>query len=55
MDNLNNELGKPATSLFRHNLLSVLETAIRASNAQFHDVEFLSRLDIKMLDPSAGD
>ena len=55
MDHLNQELGKPATSLYRHNLVSVLETAIRASNAQFHDPEFLGRLDVKLLDPSAGD
>lgn len=55
MDNLNNELGKPASSLYRHNLLSVLETAIRASNAQFHDPELLSRLDIRLLEASQGD
>lgn len=55
MDLLNTELGKPATSIYRHNLLSVLETAIRSSNAQFHDSEFLGRLDVRLLDPSAGD
>jgi len=55
MDTLNQELQKPATSLYRHNMLSLLETAIRASNAQFVDDEFLQRVDIKLLDASPGD
>jgi gamma-tubulin complex component 3 len=55
MDLLFPELGKSAIHIFKHNLLSILETAIRASNAQYHDQECLKRLNIKLMDPSAGD
>ncbi len=59
MDILNSELNKPASSLYRHNLLGkwkffllkyiskilnyyitgLLESAIRSSNAQYHQLE----------------
>jgi gamma-tubulin complex component 3 len=55
MDLLFPELKKPATQIFKHNLLSILETAIRASNAQYHDPECLKRLNIKLMDASSGD
>lgn len=32
-----------------------LETAVRSSNAQFHDPEFLGRLDIRLLEHSPGE
>ena len=32
-----------------------LETAIRSSNAQYHDIEFLSRIDIKLMEHSPGE
>jgi len=32
-----------------------LETAIRSSNAQFHDQEFISRLDVRLLPPQDKD
>ena len=32
-----------------------LDTAIRSSNAQFHDQEFISRLDVKLLQPQDKD
>ncbi len=51
---LEEELGKPATSLYPHNLAGVLETAIRATNAQFEDPEILERLDVRLLDISPG-
>lgn len=55
MDLLFAELKKPATQIYKHNLLNILETAIRASNAQFHDLECINRLNIKLLDASTGD
>ena len=41
--------------IFKHNLLGLLETAIRSSNAQYHNSEILNRLDIKLLEASPGD
>ena len=55
MEILTNELSKPATSLYQHNLNSLLETAIRASNAEKINPEFLQRLEIKLLGASPGD
>lgn len=39
MDLLVPELGKPATKIYRHKLVSALEMAIRASNAQYEPAE----------------
>jgi gamma-tubulin complex component 3 len=52
---LEEELGRPATQLYPHNLAGVLETAIRATNAQFEDPEVLERLDVRLLDIQEGD
>ncbi|KAI9495284.1 Spc98 family-domain-containing protein [Zychaea mexicana] len=55
MDTLGPGLNRPANTLFRHNLTGVLETAIRASNAQYDDPEILNRLDVRLLEVSAND
>ena len=55
MDILGNELDKPATELFKHSLTSSLETAIRATNAQYDDQDVLERLDVRLLEWSPGD
>eukprot|EP00943_MAST-04B_sp_MAST-4B-sp1_P002977 g2977.t1 len=55
MDALVPELSKPASRLFRHNLLGLLDGAVRASNAQYDDEETLERLDVKLLPAKAGD
>ncbi|XP_072034595.1 LOW QUALITY PROTEIN: gamma-tubulin complex component 3 homolog [Amphiura filiformis] len=55
LDLLESELAKPANSLYLHNLTGVLETAIRATNAQFDDVDILHRLDVRLLQISPGD
>ncbi len=52
---LEEELGRPASQLYPHNLAGVLETAIRATNAQFEDPEILERLDVRLLDIQPGD
>lgn len=49
------ELSKPATSLYTHNLAGILETAIRATNTQYEDPDILERLDVRLLDIQPGD
>lgn len=55
MDSLAVELSNPAVHIHRHSLQAQLETAVRMSNAQYHDPEFQQRLDIKLLESSPGD
>lgn len=55
MELLDEELSAPATNLYPHNLAGILETAIRATNAQFEDQEILDRLDVRLLDVQPGD
>ncbi|RUP51935.1 gamma-tubulin complex component protein, partial [Jimgerdemannia flammicorona] len=52
---LRDGLDKAANTLYRHNLTGTLETAIRASNAQYDDPEILRRLDVRLLEVSPGD
>jgi gamma-tubulin complex component 3 len=42
------DLNKPSHSIVRHNLLGILESAIRSSNAQYDDADVTSRLDIRL-------
>ena len=49
------ELNESARNIMRHNLISIVEGAIRVSNAQFDDLEFVGRLDVKLLEASQGD
>jgi len=44
------DLAKPAQTLFLHNLTGILETAIRATNAQYDDADILKRLDVRLLE-----
>ncbi|KAM8975915.1 gamma-tubulin complex component 3 [Pelodytes ibericus] len=55
MDLLKPELIRPATTLYQHNLTGILETAVRATNAQFDNPEILKRLDVRLLEVSPGD
>ena len=43
MDVLHEDLARPASSLFLHNLTSTLETAVRATNAQYDMPDMLAR------------
>jgi gamma-tubulin complex component 3 len=52
---LEDELDQPASSLYPHNLSGILETAIRATNAQFEDPDILERLDVFLLEAQPGD
>lgn len=55
MESLFDELKKPASHIYKHNLQANLETAIRASNAKYNDAECLKKLNIKLMDASTGD
>lgn len=55
MYNFRDELSKPASKLFTHNLTSILESAIRATNAQFEDEDILGRVDTRTLQGSDKD
>ncbi|XP_071493935.1 gamma-tubulin complex component 3 homolog [Diadema antillarum] len=55
MDLLEADLAKPANMLYLHNLTGVLETAVRATNAQYEDSDILNRLDVRLLEISPGD
>lgn len=48
------ELVRPATTLYQHNLTGILETAVRATNAQFDNAEILKRLDVRLLEVTGG-
>ncbi|KFM62939.1 Gamma-tubulin complex component 3, partial [Stegodyphus mimosarum] len=52
MDLLDADLAKPVKNVYIHNITGVLESAIRATNAQFHNPEVLQRLDVRLLDIS---
>ncbi|CAL4086382.1 unnamed protein product, partial [Meganyctiphanes norvegica] len=55
MEILEPELAKPAANLYPHNLSSLLETAVAASNAQYESSDILQRLDVRILETSPGD
>ena len=52
---LYDELSKPAVSVHKHNLISLLESAVRASNVQYLPAEVNLRLNIKMLEAAQND
>jgi gamma-tubulin complex component 3 len=55
MDAAKGELGRNASEIYRHQLLGVLESALRQSNAQFCHPDILNRLTVKLLAPSDGE
>jgi len=55
MDQMAEYLNNPSSQIYKYNLLGFMETAIRSSNAQYHDPEFLNRLDIRLLESSPGE
>ncbi|KAL7419580.1 Microtubule-nucleating Tub4p (gamma-tubulin) complex component [Cryptotrichosporon argae] len=55
MEALAPRLSKPAISLYRHHLTSDLESAIRASNAQYDSPDVLRRLDARILEFTHGE
>ncbi|KAG0254944.1 Gamma-tubulin complex component 3 [Actinomortierella ambigua] len=55
MESLGPSLNQSANTLFRHNLTGTLESALRSSNAQYDDPDIVRRLDVRLLEISAGD
>lgn len=51
MEQLNEALNKPDRGIYKHNLASILENAIRASNAQNENLELLNKLSIRLEEP----
>ena len=49
------ELSKRADAVYRHNLVGVLDTALRGTNAQYLDPTILDRVGVKLYEPSPGD
>lgn len=54
MENLKNELDRPAKDLYQHALFSIVATSIRATS-QFDDAEILEHLDVKLVHAIEGD
>ncbi|KAK8966837.1 hypothetical protein KSP40_PGU013868 [Platanthera guangdongensis] len=55
MDIVGPELSEPANTISSFQLAGLLETAIRASNAQYDDREILDRLKVRMMEHGDGD
>ncbi|ONM55356.1 Gamma-tubulin complex component 3 [Zea mays] len=55
MDVVGPELSEPANRISSFQLAGLLETAIRASNAQYDDCDILDRIKVKMMDHGDGD
>ena len=45
-------MSRSAQTIFLHNLTGTMETAIRATNAQYDDSDILQRLDVRLLEVS---
>ena len=55
MDNVGNDLGKPAREISEYLLNGCLDTAVRASSAQYDSQDRLNRLRIKLENSQAND
>lgn len=55
MDQVGDELSKRPSQIYRHNLMTVLDSALNSSNAKYESPEITNRLDVKLLPSSAGD
>ncbi|EXC30855.1 Gamma-tubulin complex component 3-like protein [Morus notabilis] len=55
MDIVGPQLSEPANTISSFQLAGLLETAIRASNAQYDDPDILDRLRVKMMPHGTGD
>lgn len=48
-------MDKPASSLYPHNISSILETGIRATATKLDDLDIHRRLDVRLLAPSENE
>ncbi|CAF0840506.1 unnamed protein product [Adineta steineri] len=49
MDLMETELNKPANQVFYHNLQSLMDAAIRVTNAQYETEDIIKRLDLRLM------
>lgn len=54
MELLHEELNKPSHSIYRYNLIGIVESAVRGSNAQYDNSDVLNRLDVSLLSNSSS-
>lgn len=54
MENLKDELDRPAQDLYQHALFSIVSTSVRATS-QLDDAEILKHLDVKLVHAISGD
>lgn len=55
LDRLSPELEKPASKLYKHSVLAVVDAAVHGSNAQFERADVLDRLGVRLLQAAEGD
>jgi len=55
MDLMENELNKPANQVFYHNLQSLMDAAIRVTNAQYEKEDIIKRLDLRLMYVSSSE
>lgn len=55
LDRLSPELEKPASKLYKHSVLAVVDAAVHGSNAQFERADILDRLGVRLLQAAEGD
>jgi gamma-tubulin complex component 3 len=50
IEGMHSVLNLPVNKIYKHVLVSILETALKSSNCQYHDIEFTNRLEIVLDD-----
>jgi len=55
MDNISSDLERDANEVHRHQLMGILDMAVRQSNAQYCPPDIIARLGIKLLASSSGE
>jgi len=55
MDNISSDLERDANEVYRHQLMGILDMAVRQSNAQYCSPDIIARLGIKLLASSSGE
>ncbi|SPP78092.1 gamma-tubulin complex component 3 [Drosophila guanche] len=55
IEHMKDELEKPGTEIFAHDLSAMLDSSLRCTNAQYDDPEILNHLDVVAQKPLMGD
>jgi gamma-tubulin complex component 3 len=51
MEGIHSTLDLPPAKIYKHSLVNILEAAIKSSNCQYHDQQFIGRLKVVIEDP----